>query len=160
MLLVSIWASLLSLGMFPCMILVKIWSTPLTWDYSLLSMPIIQRFGFSWCPIPLFSSFVFGWLVLWSTHILCLFGLNLLLYFQILIFCLLLDSLNTYGFSLDFFLVKIKLLGVSIPSSFHWVLVNDSVSLFNSILKSWIAVALSISLALVFSWASLRFLFS
>lgn len=120
MLLVSIWASFLSLGMFPCMILVKIWSTPLTWDYSLLSMSIIQRFGFSWCPIPVFSfSFVFGWLVLWSTHIPCLFGLNLLLYFQVLIFCLLLDSLDTYGFSLDFFLVKIKLLGVSIPSSFQ-----------------------------------------
>lgn len=49
--LVSVWASFLDLGAFSSMILVKIWSKPLTWDYSLLSMSIIQRFGFSWCPV-------------------------------------------------------------------------------------------------------------
>lgn len=131
------------------MILLKIWSIPLTWDSSFSSMPIIERLGIFLCfptlPVSSFSVFYF------TLHRFCT-------YFWILVFCLLLESFFLAGFPLSFL---VELLGFPNLSSFQ--LESSSVFYF---LTDLCCPSLALSchfhhiLCFMFSWLLLRHLFS
>lgn len=135
---------LLSLGEVVCVILLKIWSVSLPWDYSFLSMTIFQRFVFCFmvfCIYCVFLSCVFFFLMF---HVHCSFGLDpLTSRFDILYsagFGLLVRlSFEVYSWNLRFF-----------HSIFFsaWVFFNVSIS--------WLSTVVSIIFMIVLPWVPLR----
>lgn len=113
----------LSLEKLSSIILLKILSMLLIWDYSPLPIPIIQRFGLLLISRSICMYFPFVFIFF---NILCLCSIIPLLYLQDLIFNLLPNPFNLNNFSLSFL---IELLSFSNPSWLKLELFNVSLYL-------------------------------